>query len=60
MIADVEREAQFWERAALAAILVLLEHEDTTVAETSEMAAACADHLLVAWRERFAQPGVPS
>ena len=54
-----EREAQFWERAVLAAMMVLLEQEDATLAETCEMAATGADHLLDAWRERFARRAVP-
>ena len=53
-----ERQRDFWERAALAALpALILAEKDSLVEEAAQMAADTADHLLAAWRQRFAKEG---
>lgn len=51
-----ERQIEFWEKAALIAVDVILATEtDSSTAEAVEMATLAADGLLVAWRQRFGE-----
>jgi hypothetical protein len=55
-MAQPQAQREFWERAALEALAVMLATErESLVDEAAEMAANCADKLLGLWTERFGE-----